>query len=118
MSERMDDLAGTVATRTTRRGALLGLSALALGGAGSLVRGQGAAARPDHDPTDAQADAGAARPDGGAIVDGVQVDGDAGPVGVHAEGGAAILGHCGPRAHDRHQPAPDPALHAIPPRPA
>ena len=49
MSERIDDLARTVATRTTRRSALLGLGALALGGLGILGLGQGTAAKKDND---------------------------------------------------------------------
>ena len=62
MSERIDDLASTVATRTTRRSALLGLGALALGGLGILGLGQGTAARQDSDTNGAQANASAATP--------------------------------------------------------
>src|SRR4051812_1178587 len=40
MSERIDDIAKTVATRTTRRSALLGLGALALGALGIFGLGQ------------------------------------------------------------------------------
>lgn len=57
MSEHTDDFAGAVAARTTRRSALLGLGALALGGLGVLSPGPGAAARQDND---ARADANAA----------------------------------------------------------
>jgi hypothetical protein len=49
MSERIDDLARTVATRTTRRSALLGLGALALGGLGILGLGQETEAKKDND---------------------------------------------------------------------
>ena len=40
MSERIDDFAKTVAERTTRRSALIGLGALALGSLGILGVGQ------------------------------------------------------------------------------
>ena len=62
MSERIDDFARTVAPRTTRRSALMGLGALALGGLGILGRGQGTAASNDNDNNGAQADASAASP--------------------------------------------------------
>lgn len=44
MSEHMDDLARTVAERATRRSAVAGLSAAALGALGLAGSGQGAAA--------------------------------------------------------------------------
>ena len=45
MSERIDDVAKTVAERTTRRSALMGLGALALGALGILGVGQGTEAK-------------------------------------------------------------------------
>jgi hypothetical protein len=48
MSERFDDVAKTVAERTPRRTALLGLGSLALGSLGILGVGQGSEAKKNH----------------------------------------------------------------------
>jgi hypothetical protein len=44
MNERMDEMARTVAARTTRRSTIAGLGALAIGALGIVGIGQGAAA--------------------------------------------------------------------------
>ena len=49
MSDRIDNFAKTVAERTTRRSALMGLGALALGSLGILGMGQGTRAKNDND---------------------------------------------------------------------
>ena len=49
MSERIDDFAKTVAERTTRRSALMGVSALALGSLGFLGVGQRTEANSDNE---------------------------------------------------------------------
>ena len=48
MSDHFDDLTRTVAERTTRRGAVAGLSTLALGALGLAGIGQSAEAKKDH----------------------------------------------------------------------
>ena len=49
MSDRIDHFAKTVAERTTRRSALMGLGALALGSLGILGMGQGTKAKNNND---------------------------------------------------------------------